>query len=84
MDKFMILLQIIPMVSEIKCRYTKRAQTPQEAYEDPSFYSTIESNKLKLKHKHSYYHQMQQQFYVSQDLFTWCDFCVFTTKGCLL
>ena len=69
---------------EIKCPYTKRALTPKEACEDPSFYCTIENDKLKLKHEHPYYHQVQQQIYVSQDLFSWCDFCIFTTKGCLV
>ena len=69
---------------EIKCPYTKRAQSPQEACEDPSFYCTMEGNKLKLKFEHPYYHQVQQQLYASQDLFSWCDFCVFTTKGCLV
>ena len=69
---------------EIKCPYTKKAKTPQEACEDPTFYCTIESSKLKLKCEHPYYHQVQQQLYVSQDLFSWCDFCVFTTKGCLV
>ena len=53
---------------EIKCPYTKRALTPQEACEDPSFYCTIENDKLKLKHEHPYY-QVQQQIYVSQDFF---------------
>lgn len=69
---------------EIKCPYTKRAQTPQEACEDAKFYCTIENGKLKLKHNHAYYHQVQQQLYVSQDMFSWCDFCIYTTKGCLV
>ena len=43
---------------EIKCPYTKRAQTPQEACEDPLFYCTTENNSLKLKHEHHYYHQV--------------------------
>ena len=43
---------------EIKCPYTKRAQTPQEACEDAEFYCTIENGKLKLKHSHAYYHQV--------------------------
>ena len=69
---------------EIICPYTKRAQTPQKACEDPLFYCTTENNSLKLKHEHHYYHQVQQRLYVSEDLFCWCDFCVFTTKGCLV
>ena len=69
---------------EIKCPYTKRAQTPQEACEDAGFYCTLENGKLKLKHNHAYYHQVQQQLYVSKDMFSWCDFCIYTTKGCLV
>ena len=69
---------------EIKCPYTKRAQTPQEAREDTAFYCTLENGKLKLKHNHAYYHQVQQQLYVSKDTFSWCDFCIYTTKGCLV
>ena len=87
MDKFMILhTSDSPNgLLEIKCPYTKRAQSPQEACKDPLFYCTTESNSLKLKHEHHYYyHQVQQQLYVSQDLFSWCDFCVFTTRVVLL
>ena len=46
---------------EVKCPYTKRAQTPQEACKDAEFYCTIENGKLKLKHNHAYYHQVQLQ-----------------------
>ena len=69
---------------EIKCPYTKQAQTPQEACEDAKFYCTLENGQLKLKHDHAYYHQVQQQLYVSKDMFSWCDFCIYTTKGCLV
>ena len=69
---------------EVKCPYTKRAQTPLEACKDAEFYCTIENGKLKLKHNHAYYHQVQLQLYVSKDMFSWCDFCVYTTKGCLV
>ena len=54
---------------EIKCPYTKRAQTPQEACKDANFYCIIENGRLKLKHNHTYYHQVQQQLYVFQDVF---------------
>ena len=68
---------------EVKCPYTKRAQTPQEACKDAKFYCTIENGKLKLKHNHAYYHQVQLQLHVS-NMFSWCDFRVYTTKGCLV
>ena len=70
-------------ILEIKCPYTKRAQTPEKACEDPSFYCKIENDKMQLKSSHHYYHQVQLQLYVSTDMFHWCDFCVYTTKGCL-
>ena len=69
---------------EIKCPYTKRTLIPQEACDDPSFYCKIVNGKLELNYTHEYYHQVQQQHYVSSDLFSWCDFCVFNTKGCLV
>ena len=71
-------------IVEIKCPYTKRTLTPQEACDDPSFHCKIVNEKLELKCTHAYYHQVQQQLYVSSDLFSWCDFCLFTTKGCLV
>ena len=39
---------------------------------------------MQLKSTHHYYHQVQLQLYVSSDMFSWCDFCIFTTKGCLV
>lgn len=37
-----------------------------------------------MKRHHAYYHQVQVQLFVSSDLFSWCDFCVYTTKGVLV
>ena len=66
---------------EIKCTYTKRAQTPQEACKDPLFYCTTENNSLKLKHGHHYYyHQVQQRLYVSGFVFL-VGFLCFYYKG---
>ena len=78
------LLQYVTIQFIERAFNTKRAQTPQEVCEDPLFYCTTENNSLKLKHEHHYYHQVQQRLYVSEDLFSWWDFCVFTTKGCLV
>jgi len=71
-------------ILEIKCPYTKRTQTPQQVCDDPSFYCTFENDKMLLKPTHHYYHQVQLQLFVSSDMFSWCDFCIFTTKGCLV
>ena len=46
-------------ILEIKCPYTKRTQTPQQACDDPSFYCTLENDKMLLKSTHHYYHQVQ-------------------------
>jgi len=71
-------------ILEIKCPYSKRTLTPNQACDDPSFYCKIENGKMLLKSSHHYYHQVQLQLYVSSDMFSWCDFCVYTTKGCLV
>ena len=87
MAVFMILL-LISLMAWLKSsvhtqsEHKHRAQTPQEACEDTAFYCTLENGKL--KHNHAYYHQVQQQLYVSNDTFSWCDFCIYTTKGCLV
>ena len=70
---------------ELKCPYTKRDLLPEEAAKDPTFYCTIsDDGKFKLKRTHKYYHQVQLQLYVTSDLYTWCDFCIYTTKGVLV
>ena len=70
---------------EIKCPYTKRDMSPEEACKDPSFYCSISDNgTFTLKKSHRYYHQVQLQLYVSADFCEWCDFCVYTTKGILI
>ena len=37
-----------------------------------------------LKRKHSYYHQVQLQLYVSEYRSAFCDFCIYTPKGVLV
>ena len=68
-------------IIEIKCPYSKREMTPQEACIDPSFYCKLVDSKVCLNTTHSYYHQVQLQLYVGADLYFWCDFCVYTCKG---
>ena len=68
---------------EVKCPYTKRDMSPEEA--DPNFYCYISDNgTFTLKRSHWYYHQVQLQLYVSADFCEWCDFCVYTIKGVLI
>ena len=66
---------------EIKCPYSVRNQTPEEACSLPGFYCTVDqtSGYLQLKEGHSYYAQIQGQMGIGRR--PWCDFVVYTTKG---
>jgi len=68
-------------IIEIKCPYSKREVEPEEACKDSTFFCELKNSKICLKSSHAYYHQVQLQLYVGSDLYNWCDFCVFTTKG---
>ena len=70
-------------VIEVKCPYTKRDCTPEEACSDDKFCCQIVNSIVRLKHDHNYYHQVQLQLYVctEYDWCQWCDFCIFTRKG---
>jgi len=54
---------------------------PEEACKDPAFYCEVKDSMVCLKPTHGHYHQVQLQLYVGSDLYSWCDFCVFTSKG---
>ena len=66
-------------LTEFKCPFSKANVDIEIACKDPLFYCTMVNDSLHLKHTHMYYHQVQLQLYTSS--FTWCDFCVYTTKG---
>ena len=68
-------------ILEIKCPYSKRNVKPEEACKDPLFYCEIKDSRVCLKSSHTYYHQVQLQLFVGSDMYSWCDFCIFTTKG---
>ena len=66
---------------EVKCPYSVRDLTPVEACSTQNFYCSLDSNgNLKLKENHQYYAQIQGQMAVGER--TWCDFVVYTQKGC--
>ena len=71
-------------IAEVKCPFSKRDITPQDACKDANFYCSLVDGRLHLNRTHPYYHQVQLQLYVGTDLYSWCDFCVFTTKGILV
>lgn len=64
---------------EIKCPYKWRFQHPCEAAKDKTFYCELLNGKLKLKHSHQYYYQVQGQMAITGR--KWCDFFLWTLKG---
>ena len=61
------------------------AHTPNETshhriYVKINFYCELFTGTFHLKRNHNYmyYHQVQLQLYVGSDMFSWCDFCVYT------
>ena len=68
-------------IAEFKCPYSKRDKSPQEACNDSSFSCEMVNGKFCLKRTHQYYHQVQLQLYISIDVASWCDFCVYTPVG---
>lgn len=71
-------------IAEFKCPYSKRELTVEEACADTTFYAEILDEKLHLKRNHIYYHQVQLQLYVGLDLYKWCHFRIYTTKGIMV
>ena len=66
---------------EVKCPYPVRDLTPVEACSTQNFYCNLDSNgNLKLKENHQYYMQIQGQMAIGERM--WCDFVVYTQKGC--
>ena len=70
-------------IVEFKCPYSKRDEDPLIVCDDPNFYCSRFGNSIHLKktHTYMYYHQVQLQLFVGMDVYSWCDFCVFTLKG---
>ena len=63
---------------EVKCPYSARDLTVEEASRTKSFYLKNNSGTITLKKKHDYYHQVQGQLMVTGAEF--CDFVVYTRK----
>jgi hypothetical protein len=64
---------------EIKCPYSQRNSTVEEASQEGAFFCTIVDGKVTLKKQHQYYFQVQGQMGVTG--LRWCDFVVWTLKG---
>ena len=52
---------------EIKCPYSKRDETPEEACQDAQFFCTLENSEVRLKHSNPYFHKVHLQLYVASD-----------------
>ena len=68
----------------VKCPYSKRNVTPEDACASPGFCCAIGTNaqgenKVCLKRNHIYYAQVQGQMGVGER--PWCGFVIYTSKG---
>ena len=66
-------------LGEIKCPYSKRDETIDEACEDKTFFLSKVDGKFFLKRNHNYYYQVQGSLGILQ--LKWSDFIVYTKKG---
>ena len=67
---------------EIKCPYSLRHLTPEEACAEPSFYCQLVNGKPELKKDHQYHYQVQCQMGLAG--LKWCDFVRFFQKGLIV
>lgn len=67
-------------LAEIKCPYSQRNRTPEQACTNKGFFCTLENGvSVKLKRNHPYYSQIQGQLAITQR--KWCDFVIYTPKS---
>ena len=64
---------------EVKCPYSQRQMTPEDACSSSGFCCTASSGRLSLKRSHHYYAQVQGQMAIA--IRPWCDFVIYTTLG---
>lgn len=66
---------------EVKCPYSLKDKTPQQACSSPGFCCTLDGDQqsLHLRENHLYYSQVQGQMAIGHR--PWCDFVIYTTKG---
>ena len=65
-------------IAKFKCPYSKQDLSPLEACADTKFCGEVVNGQFQLKRNHQYFHQVQLQLYVSRDMHSFCDFCVYT------
>ena len=68
-------------ILEVKCSYTFRNSTIEEAMKSESFYLDKQKDKIELKrdHKFGYWHQIQGQLHLTNRMY--CYFILWTVKG---
>jgi len=64
---------------EIKCPFTHRFCSVEEACSDPNFFACITNETVTLKQEHKHYYQIQSQMALCQ--VSWCDFVIYTHKN---
>jgi len=64
---------------EIKCPYTYRLSTVEDACSDPNFFASIKNDVVTLKETHKHYYQIQGQMALSK--ISWCDFVIYTYRN---
>lgn len=64
---------------EIKCPYTHRLCTVEEATGDPHFCAEMCDGRVTLKHNHKHFYQVQGQMALAK--VQWCDFMIYTFKN---
>ena len=63
----------------MKCPFTLRNLTPEEACVDPNIFCHLVNDKPELKKDHSSYYQVQGQLGITG--LQWCDFVILFQKG---
>ena len=66
----------------VKCPFTLRNLTPEEACADPNFHCHLVNGKPELKKDHPNYYQVQGQLGLTG--LKWCEFVLFFQKGLII
>ena len=66
---------------EVKCPFSKKANTLEQAAADPTFYLEKNGSSFHLKKEHTagYFAQVQGQLAITG--LSWCDFCVYLSDS---
>ena len=65
-------------VLEVKCPASGKDIPLKQLCNNSNFFLTMDNNHLKLKRKHNYYYQVQEQMHITNRI--WYDFVVWTPR----